>query len=108
MEGHDGEELAGFGEDEGDVADVFEAGVAEGRGEGGGDRHERQWGDDGAGGEDGWGFGGCAGGIEEVGVADKCGESGLDRVEEDGVCENFGGGWGTVGGGGYAFLEEGP
>ncbi len=40
VEEHDGEEFAGFGEDEGDVVDVGEAGVAEGGGEGGGDGDE--------------------------------------------------------------------
>lgn len=36
MEEHDGEQFAGFGEDEGYVVDVGEGGVAEGGGEGGG------------------------------------------------------------------------
>lgn len=35
VEGHDREQLAGFGEDEGDVVHVGEGGVAEGAGEGG-------------------------------------------------------------------------
>ena len=34
VEEHDGEEFAAFGEEEGDVVDVGEGGVAEGRGEG--------------------------------------------------------------------------
>lgn len=42
VEEHDGEELAGFGEDEGDVVDVSKGGVAEGRGEGGGDGDEQE------------------------------------------------------------------
>jgi len=33
VEGHDGEEFAGLGEDEGEVVDVGEGGVAEGGGE---------------------------------------------------------------------------
>jgi len=34
---HDGQQFAGFGEDEGYVVDVGERGVAKGGGEGGGD-----------------------------------------------------------------------
>lgn len=37
---HDGEQLAGFGEDEGDVVYMRQTRVAEGGGEGGGDGHE--------------------------------------------------------------------
>ena len=33
VEGHHGQELAGLGEDEGDVIDMFEGGVSERRGE---------------------------------------------------------------------------
>lgn len=50
---HDGEQLAAFGEDEGDVVDVGEGGVAEGGGEAGGDGDEEEGGDDGPRGEDG-------------------------------------------------------
>lgn len=42
MQEHDGEELAGFGEDVGDVVDVAETGVAKGRGEGLGDGDEQE------------------------------------------------------------------
>ena len=35
VEEHNGQELAGFGEDEGYIVDVVERSVAEGRGEGG-------------------------------------------------------------------------
>ena len=66
---HDREELAGFGEDEGDVVDMGETGVAEGRGKGGcdGDEDERE--EDGARGED-WGVISLLGGGEkEVEVA---------------------------------------
>ena len=52
MEEHDGEELAGFGEDEGYVVDVGERGVAEWGREGGCYGDEEEWGENGAGGED--------------------------------------------------------
>lgn len=108
VEEHDGEKFAGFGEDEGDVVDVGEGGVAEGGGERGGYGDENEGEKDGSGGE----YGGCGRGggrgEEEVGVACEGGEGGLDGIEEDGVGETFGGEGGSVGGGGYAFLEEGP
>lgn len=50
---HDGEKLAGLGEDEGDVVDVGEGGVAEGGRERGCDGDEDEGGHDGAGGEHG-------------------------------------------------------
>ena len=53
---HHGEELAGFGEDESDVVDVGETGVAKGGCEGGGDGDEDEWEENGARGED-WGCG---------------------------------------------------
>lgn len=105
---HDGQELARLREDEGDVVDVGEAGVAEGRGEGGGDGDEDQGAEDRAGGEDEAGGGGARRGAEEVDVACQGGESGLHRVEENGVREALRGrGW-PVGRGCYAFLEESP
>lgn len=66
MEEHDGQEFAGFGEDEGYVVDVGEGGVAEWRGEGGSDGDEEEWEEGGLGGEDwgGWFVGGS--GEEEV------------------------------------------
>lgn len=108
MEEHDGEELAGFGEDVGDVVDMGEGGVAEGRGKGGGDGDEKEGEDDAGGGEDG----GCAGrgavGNKQVEVAGEGGEARLDGVEEDGVLEFGRGGSGSVGGGEYTFLKDGP
>lgn len=77
---HDGEELAGFGEDEGYVVDVGEGGVAEGGGEGGGYGDEDEGEEDCAGGEDGGWGGGGGGGEEEVNVACEGGEGGLDGV----------------------------
>lgn len=67
---HDGQELARLGQDEGDVVDVRQRGVAEGGREGRGQGHEEEGREDGAGGEDG--RAGAAGGRaeEEVGVAD--------------------------------------
>lgn len=50
---HHREELACFGEDEGDVVDVGEGGVAEGGGEGGRDGDEEEGAEDAAGGEGG-------------------------------------------------------
>ena len=47
---HYGEEFAGFGEDEGDVVDVGEGGVAEGGGERGGQGDEEKGGEEGFGG----------------------------------------------------------
>jgi hypothetical protein len=66
---HDGQELAGLGEDEGDVVYVRERGVAEGRREGGGEGYEEEGGDDGAGGEDGRRGLAGRGAEEEVDVA---------------------------------------
>ena len=107
MEEHDGEELAGFGEDEGYVVDVGERGIAEWRGERGGYRDENKREEDGAIGEYGWC--GCCGSREEkVGVACERGERGLNGIEEDGVGEAFWRGGGTIFRCGDAFLEEGP
>lgn len=105
---HYGEELAGFGEDEGYVVDVGERGVAEGGGEGGGYGDQGEGEEDGARGEDG--RCGCGGGGREQEVAIACygGEGRLDGVEEDGVSKAFGrGGW-AVSGCSYSFLEECP
>ena len=68
VEEHDGEEFAGFGEDEGYVVDVGEGGVAKGGGEGGGYGDEEERREDGAGREDGGS--GVGGGEVEVDVAD--------------------------------------
>lgn len=58
MQEHDGEELAGFGEDVGDVVNVAKTGVAEGGGEGLGDGDEQETERDGEVGEDAGGGGG--------------------------------------------------
>jgi hypothetical protein len=99
---HYGQEFAGFGEDEGYVVDVFEAGVAEGGGERGGDCDEEEGEDDLRRGEDGGDFAGVGFGVagrrgNEVDEAGDGGEGGLDCVEEDGVLEAGIGG--AVGGG---------
>lgn len=54
VKGHDGQEFAGFSEYEGDVVDVTEGRVAERRGQRGGDGDEKEWNEDGSGGEDVW------------------------------------------------------
>ena len=70
MQEHDWEELAGFGEEEGQVVDVGKRGVAEGRGERGGYGDQEQGRDDAGCWEDGWsGFVGGFGRLE-VAVAD--------------------------------------
>lgn len=105
---HDGEELAGFGEDVGDVVDVGEGGVAEGRGERGCYGNEEKGEDDPGGRKDrGYAVGGAIG-CEEIDVAGEGGEAGLDGVEEDGVFEFGGCGRGAVWGGEDAFLEDSP
>ena len=78
VEEHDGEEFAGFGENEGYVVDVGEGGVAEWGGEGGGYGNQQYLGEDGAGREDGWSR--VGGGEVEVDVTDQGGEGGLDCV----------------------------
>jgi hypothetical protein len=108
VEEHDGDELAGLCEEEGDVVDVGEGGVAKGRGEGGGDGDEEEGEDDAPRREDGGQRGGGAAAPGEVEVARDGGEEGLDRVEEDGVLEDLGLVGGTVGGGCEFLLEEGP
>lgn len=78
VEEHDGEEFAGFGEDEGYVVDVGEGGVSKGGGEGRGYGDEEERREDGAGREDG--RGGFRTGEVKVDVTDQRGESGLDCV----------------------------
>lgn len=103
---HDGEEFAGFGEDVGDVVNVAETGVAEGRGEGLSDRDKQETEGDGEGGEDAGGGVRRGIGVAEVDVAGEGGEKGLDGVEDEGGAEDdF---VGAIGGGGDALLEEGP
>lgn len=108
MKEHDGEELAGFSEDVGDVVDVGEGGVAEGRGKGGSDSDEDKGEEDAGGGKDG----GCtrrgAVGSKEVEVAGDGGEARLDGVEEDGILELGRGRSRPVRGGEYTFLKDGP
>lgn len=86
---HDGDELAGLGEEEGDVVDVREGGVAERRGERRGHGHEEQGDHDAPRREDGR-QGACAVAPRQVDVARNGGEEGLDCVEEDGVLEHLG------------------
>ena len=69
LEEHDGEELARFGEEEGDVVDVGEGGVAERGGEGGGDGDEEEGREKGEGGDGRWGRLGAGRAGEEVDVA---------------------------------------
>lgn len=52
MEEHDGEKFAGLGEDEGEVVNMRQAGVSEGRCERGRDAHQEQWEEDPACGKD--------------------------------------------------------
>lgn len=42
VEGHDWDKLAAFGEDEGDISDVFETGIAKGGGQGAGDGDQEE------------------------------------------------------------------
>lgn len=102
VEGHHGHEFAGFGEDEGDVVDVLEGGVAEGGGQGLTYCYEEELAEDVEIGEDGGGGGAGFGGAAEVDVADEGGEEGLDGIEDEGVAEDSF--VGAVGGCCYAFL----
>ena len=78
MQEHDGEELAGLGQDEGDVVDVGQGGVSEGRGEGVGEGHEEKRGEDlGVGNHGGDGLAARGRGEGEE-LAAYCGEEGLD------------------------------
>ena len=75
---HDGQQLARLGEDEGDVVDVGERGVAEGGSEGRGEGHQEQRRDDGARGEDRGAADARGRAEEEVEVARQEGKGRLD------------------------------
>ena len=87
MQGHDGEEFAGFGEHEGQVVDVGEGGVAEWGGEGGGQGNQEEREEHCAGGKDVERA--AAGLVEEVETAAGEGEGGLDGVQYHGKAEVF-------------------
>ena len=103
---HDGQQLAALCEDEGDVVDVRERGVAEGRGERVGEGDEEERGQDGARGDQG-GSGLPAGRTEDAEeLAAGRGEERLDGEEEDGELEALA--FRAVGGGRELLLEVGP
>lgn len=105
---HHRDQLAGLGEQEGDVVNVAQAGVSEGGGERGGDGDEGEGPDDLLRGEDGRERGLVAGAVGEVEQACRRGEEGLDRVEENGILEDFGLGRGAVGSRRELLLEVCP
>lgn len=80
MQEHDGEQLAGLGEDEGQVVNVRETGISEGRGERRGDADEEQRDDDLARGEDRRYLLSGRRREEEVEKSGYCRECGLDGV----------------------------
>lgn len=108
VEKHDRQEFAALGEDEGDVVDMGQGGVAEGGGEGRREGHEEERREDGAGGKDGRRRGPARGSKEEVDVPCEEGEGGLDREEEDGELETLGRGERAVRRRCEFFLEIGP
>lgn len=80
MQKHDGQKLAGFGEDEGDIVDVRQGGIAEWGSQGGGDGDENEGKKNGAGGKYGGRRSSSRGGDEEVDVTRYGGKSRLDGV----------------------------
>lgn len=108
VEEHDGEELAALGEEEGDVVDVGEGGVAKGAGEAAGDGDEGERREDAGRGDDGGRGLAARGRGEKVDASDGGSEEGLDGVEEDGEVPDLGGVFGAVGRGGELLLEVGP
>lgn len=81
---HDGQQFAALGEQEGDVVDVRETGIAKGTGQAAGDGNEGQRAKDAARGNDGWHTRALRSRNEEVQRADNGCEQRLNRVEEDG------------------------
>lgn len=77
MEEHNGEEFAGFGEDEGDVVDVAKGGISERCSEGRRNCNEEVVGCDLAGREDGR-YSALTGGVEDVEVTNGGCTQGLD------------------------------
>ena len=90
MQKHDREQLAALGEEECDVVNVREGGVAEGAGEAAGDGDEGEGREDARRGDDGRDGAAARGGGDEVDASDRRGEDGLDGVEEDGEVPHFG------------------
>lgn len=105
---HDGQQLARLGQQEGDVVDVGEAGVAEGAGERAGDGDEQQRRQDAARGDHGRdGLAARRAGVEVQGARGGR-EQRLDRVQEDGVLEDLGVARRAVGGCRELLLQVGP
>lgn len=93
---HDGQQLAALGEQEGDVVDVGERGVAEGGGEGARQRDEEQRHQDARRRDDGR-HGRALGRAEpQIHGARRGGEERLDGVQEHGVLEQLGLAWRAV------------
>lgn len=84
VEEHDGQQLAALGQQERDVVDVREAGVAKGAGQAVCDGDEHEGAEDAARGENRRHGGAFGGREQEVDEADGRGEERLDGVEEDG------------------------
>lgn len=110
MEEHDGQQLAALGERVGDVVDVRERRIANGRGEGLADGDEDQGQDDALGRDDGRDGRACGGRVPEVAEARDGREERLDDLQEDGKLPFFWSVCGRIGirGGEDLFLEEAP
>lgn len=108
VQGHDGEQFAGFGEDEREIVDVGERGVAKRRGKGRGQRDEDQGDEGGLSREDVEG----SRLVQQVETAAGKGKEGLDGVEDDRKPEilllRLRRTVGRVGSGGDTLLEEAP
>lgn len=105
---HDGEKLAGLGQDESYVVNVGEGGVSEWGGEGGSKSDEAEGEEDTSARDEGWkrfALRSCRPKVEE---ACEGSEGGLDGVQDNREFEKF---WGlgvTVWSGGEAFLKKRP
>lgn len=110
VEEHDGQQLAALGERVGDVVDVRERRIADGRGEGLADSDEDEGQDDALVWDDGRDGRACGRRVPEVAEAGDGREERLDDLKEDrklpllrGVCSRIG-----IRGGKDLFLEEAP
>lgn len=83
MEEHDGEEFAGLREDEGQVVDVCQTGVAKGRRQRRGDADQEQGEEDPTGRENRGDFLAPWSREKKVYEACDCGEGGLDGIQDD-------------------------